>query len=66
MSDELGGEKIYSAYGYALVKTAHKPYELNDKLSMLLTTSGSTGSPKLVRHKYGNLEANARNVAKGI
>ncbi len=64
MSDELGGEKIYSAYGYALVKTAHKPYELNDKLSMLLTTSGSTGSPKLVRHKYGNLEANARNVAK--
>ena len=31
---------------------------------MLLTTSGSTGSPKLVRHKYGNLEANAENVAK--
>ena len=31
---------------------------------MLLTTSGSTGSPKLVRHKYGNLEANAANVAK--
>ncbi|MBQ6498665.1 MAG: hypothetical protein IJI48_02035 [Ruminococcus sp.] len=30
MSDELGGEKIYSAYGYALVKTAHEPYPLND------------------------------------
>ncbi len=64
MTEELGGEKVYSAYGYALTKTAHEPYELNDKLSMLLTTSGSTGSPKLVRHKYGNLEANARNVAK--
>ena len=64
MADELGGEKVYSAYGYALIKTSYEPYELNDKLSMLLTTSGSTGSPKLVRHKYGNLEANARNVAK--
>ena len=61
---EIGGEKIYSAYGYVLLKTEYAPYPLNDKLSMLLTTSGSTGSPKLVRHKYGNLEANAENVAK--
>lgn len=60
------GEKIYSAYGYVLVKTVYEPYPLNDKLSMLLTTSGSTGSPKLVRHKYGNLEANAENVAKAF
>ncbi len=62
--EEIGGEKIYGAYGYVLLKTANAPYPLNDKLSMLLTTSGSTGSPKLVRHKYGNLEANAENVAK--
>ena len=61
---EIGGEKIYSAYGYVLLKTKNDPYPLHDKLSMLLTTSGSTGSPKLVRHKYGNLEANAENVAK--
>ena len=61
---EIGGEKIFSAYGYVLLRTENKPYPLNDKLSMLLTTSGSTGSPKLVRHKYGNLEANAENVAK--
>lgn len=61
---EIKGEKIYSAYGYVLLKTEYEPYPLNDKLSMLLTTSGSTGSPKLVRHKYGNLEANAENVAK--
>ena len=63
-AQELGGEKVYSAYGYVLLKTEYAPYPLNDKLSMLLTTSGSTGSPKLVRHKYGNLEANAENVAK--
>ena len=60
---EIIGEKIYAAYGYVLLKTNYEPYPLNEKLSMLLTTSGSTGSPKLVRHKYGNLEANAENVA---
>lgn len=63
-TEEIGGEKIFEAYGYALLKTGYEPYPLNEKLSMLLTTSGSTGSPKLVRHKYGNLEANAENVAK--
>ena len=31
-----------------------------------MTTSGSTGSPKLVRYKKGNLEVNARNVAKAF
>lgn len=61
---EIGGDKIYTAYGYVLLKTQYKAYSLNEKLSLLLTTSGSTGSPKLVRHKYGNLEANAMNVAK--
>ena len=64
LEQSVGGEKIHAAYGYILKKTKHEPYKLNDKLSMLLTTSGSTGSPKLVRHKYGNLEANAINVAK--
>ena len=60
------GEQVYAAYGYVLLKTAYKPYPLHESLSMLLTTSGSTGSPKLVRHKYGNLEANAENAAKAF
>ncbi len=60
----LGGKAIHEALGYVLLETGNPPYPLNEKLSMLLTTSGSTGSPKLVRHKYGNLEANAENVAK--
>ena len=64
MVAELGGEKVYAAYGYTLMKTTNEPYPINEKLSLLLTTSGSTGSPKLVRHKYGNLESNAKNVAK--
>ena len=53
------GEQVYAAYGYVLLKTAYKPYPLHESLSMLLTTSGSTGSPKLVRHKYGNLVRSA-------
>ena len=61
---EIEGDSVFSCFGYSLIKTIYEPYPLNDKLSMLLTTSGSTGSPKLVRHKYGNLEANAENVAK--
>lgn len=61
--NKVEGEKVFSSYGYVLIKTNYLPYPLNENLSMLLTTSGSTGSPKLVRHKYGNLEANAENVA---
>jgi len=34
-----------------------------DELSHLLPTSGSTGSPKLVRHKYENIEAAALNIS---
>ena len=65
-TEEITGEKLYSACGYVLLRTKNDPYPLHEKLSMLLTTSGSTGSPKLVRHKYGNLEANATNVAKAF
>ncbi len=65
-TEEIAGEKLFSAYGYVLLRTGNEPYPLHEKLSMLLTTSGSTGSPKLVRHKYGNLEANAVNVAKAF
>lgn len=61
---EIGEETVYAAYGYVLRKTSYTPYPVHESLSLLLTTSGSTGSPKLVRHKYGNLEANAENVAK--
>lgn len=56
-------EKMYENYGYVLLKTGNEPYPLNEKLQLCMTTSGSTGSPKLVRYKKGNLEANAKNVA---
>ena len=59
----FGYESIYECFGYTLLKTGNEIYALNEKLQLCMTTSGSTGSPKLVRYKKGNLEANAKNVA---
>lgn len=64
MVEELGYEAVYTAYDFTLCKTGQKAPEMNPDLSMLMTTSGTTGSPKLVRHKYGNIESNAKNVAE--
>lgn len=36
---------------------------LNEELALLLTTSGSTGSPKLVRQSYRNIQSNAEAIA---
>lgn len=58
-----GEARVLEQYGYALVKTGLTPYPMYEELSLLLTTSGSTGSPKLVRHSYANLEAQARNIS---
>lgn len=55
-------ETIYATHGYSLVKTGFVTPQLYKDLSLLLPTSGSTGSPKLVRHSYRNIEANAENV----
>lgn len=57
------GEKVMECYGYVLIKTNNDEYTLHPELSHLLPTSGSTGSPKLVRHKYENIEAAALNIA---
>jgi acyl carrier protein len=40
--------------------TAH---DLHPDLALLLSTSGTTGSPKVVRLSYGNLSANADSIA---
>lgn len=59
---KLGGTIVFEAWDYVLVKTGMTPPALYKDLSLLLPTSGSTGSPKLVRHSYRNIEANAENV----
>ena len=59
-----GKKDVFSAWDYCLVKTGNKTAPMYDELSLLLPTSGSTGSPKLVRHSYRNIEANADNVRR--
>lgn len=56
-------EHIGERYGYVLLKTGHEACPMHEELSHLLPTSGSTGSPKLVRHKYKNIEAAALNIS---
>jgi long-chain acyl-CoA synthetase len=57
-------EEIYSNFDYCLLKTkyATNPMKLNKDLALLLTTSGSTGSPKLVRLSYQNLRSNTESI----
>lgn len=53
----------FSKFGYTIYRTGNQPTELHPDLSHLLPTSGSTGSPKLVRHKYENIEAAGQNIS---
>ncbi len=46
-----------------LTRTDNPITPLYPELSHLLPTSGSTGSPKLVRHKYDNIEAAGLNIS---
>ena len=62
LSDFADKEVVYSAFNYSLIKTGFTTPQMYEELSLLLPTSGSTGSPKLVRHSYRNIEANAENV----
>lgn len=57
--------KVYEAHKYALLKTGFTDeYPINEKLCLMLTTSGSTGSPKFVRQSYTNVKANAESIVE--
>lgn len=60
-----GCTPVYGALGYTLLKT---PFEedipLYEELALLLTTSGSTGSPKFVRQSYANIRANTDSIVE--
>lgn len=45
-------------------KASEKEAGLYPDLALLLTTSGSTGSPKLVRQSYENILANTKSIAE--
>ncbi|MCJ8329879.1 MAG: AMP-binding protein [Lentisphaeria bacterium] len=57
--------EIYTVFGYSLLKTPYNNvYPLYKNLALLLTTSGSTGSPKLVRQSYENIRTNTESIVK--
>lgn len=66
--DEIGGKTIYSYKTYSLQEMSYgQPLaerRINPELLLCLTTSGSTGSPKLVRLSEKNLQSNAESIAE--
>jgi acyl-coenzyme A synthetase/AMP-(fatty) acid ligase len=68
--NEIGGKTIYKLGEYSLQQMAYEnPLSaeqkvINLELLLCLTTSGSTGSPKLVRLSEKNLLSNAESIAQ--
>ncbi len=61
---ETFGDLLYDDGFYRLYKCSDEPIEVYQGTSLLLTTSGSTGSPKLVRLTQDNLRSNAESIAE--
>ena len=56
-------DEIFQLEDYVLLFTREKkPFDLNEKLALLMTTSGSTGSPKFVRQSYENIFSNTKSI----
>lgn len=56
-------EEIFQSENYVLLSTGIENfYPLNDELALLMTTSGSTGSPKFVRQSYKNILSNTKSI----
>ncbi|MDE6852379.1 MAG: AMP-binding protein [Lachnospiraceae bacterium] len=58
-------EEVKRFGNYNLYQTSFQGCtDLYEELALLLTTSGSTGSPKLVRQSYKNINANTDSIAQ--
>jgi acyl-CoA synthetase (AMP-forming)/AMP-acid ligase II len=58
-------KRLVSVYDYVLLQNPDSvEHNLYDDLALLLTTSGSTGSPKFTRISYLNLQSNAESIIR--
>lgn len=57
-------QEVYHSLGYVLLETCLVPYPMYSELALLLTTSGSTGSPKLVKQSYKNIKSNTESIVE--
>lgn len=61
---DLSGNVIEEIEGYSMIECNFPSYDIEPSVALLLTTSGSTGSPKLVRLTTKNLLSNAESIAE--
>lgn len=65
VSESFKGFKVVYKYAtYSLLETGFTTQTISPELQLCLTTSGSTGSPKLVRLSERNLQSNAESIAE--
>ncbi len=61
----MDSESVYETNGYCLLRRKEsREYPIYENLALLLTTSGSTGSPKFVRQSYENIKANTESIVQ--
>ena len=60
---EYDADIVLECEGYLLLRmTSFNVPVLHENLALLITTSGSTGSPRLVRQSYDNILANTKSI----
>lgn len=56
---------VHHVRDQVLIKTSYnRVYPIHPELALLLPTSGTTGSPKMVRHTYENLRSNIASIVE--
>jgi len=60
------GTVVYSKFGYVLLKSEYLWKDLYSELALLMCTSGSTGSNKLVRISYKNILENTKSIISAL
>lgn len=58
------GNIVYEYDNYTMCSTGEDAPVMNEALALMLTTSGSTGSPKFVRQTYLNIESNTKSIVE--